>query len=129
MIMQLQSFFMHNINLIPFTKSRILDPLFQLKRLLGLGGRERRIAKLKKVLRHEVKNIVHNRKNSGDKEGYDILGRIIHQDKIHHTLSEDELCDFVMNILIAGIVCKKKDFRFLIIKFSYLYILLFIHRA
>jgi len=82
--------------------SRILDPLFQLKRLLGLGGRERRIAKLKKVLRHEVKNIVHNRKNSGDKEGYDILGRIIHQDKIHHTLSEDELCDFVMNILIAG---------------------------
>jgi len=82
--------------------SRILDPLFKLKRLLGLGHRERRIAKLKKVLRHEVKNIVHNRQNSTDKEGYDILGRIIHQDKIHHTLSEDELCDFVMNILIAG---------------------------
>ena len=67
-----------------------------------LGYRERRIAELKKMLSHEIKNIIYNRQCSEKKNGHDILGRIINHDKINCTLSEDELCDFVMNILIAG---------------------------
>lgn len=82
--------------------SRILDPLFQVKRFMCLGYRERRIAELKKMLSHEIKNIIYNRQCSEKKNVHDILGRIINHDKIKCTLSEDELCDFVMNILIAG---------------------------
>merc|ERR1712151_549017 len=83
--------------------NRILDPLFKIKRFLRLGYREKRIAELKKVLLYEVKKIIHSRRQcSQEKDSHDILGRIMNHDKIKHTLGEDELCDFVMNILIAG---------------------------
>ena len=80
--------------------------------MLGIGYRERRIAELKKILLHKVKNIVHNRQSSTEKGCNDILGRIINQDKINHALGEDELCDFVMNILIAGMFNYKSYSRF-----------------
>ena len=84
----------------------MLDPLFELKRFLQIGSRERRISVLKRVLADEASTIIKTRRRSvkdGCRLGPDLLSRFLdHSKKVGQPLHDDELHSVVMNIMIAG---------------------------
>lgn len=85
---------------------RMLDPLFELKRFLQIGSRERRISVLKRILADEASTIIKTRRRSvedGCRLGPDLLSRFLdHAKKVGQPLHDDELHSVVMNIMIAG---------------------------
>lgn len=89
-----------------YAQERLLDPLFELKRFLQIGTRERRITVLKEILAHESSVIINSRRRSvedGCPLGPDILSRFFdHTKRTNQPLRDDELHSVVMNILLAG---------------------------
>ena len=101
-----QHSFKSSIKLLATFQERILDPLYELKRLFQIGSREKRIAQLKQILFEEAMEIINSRRRSvadGDKLGPDLLSRFLdHAKKVGQPLRDDELQSVVMNVMIAG---------------------------
>ncbi len=88
-------------------QKRFLDPLFEIKRLLNLTWRERRIKVLKGIVDEFAHEVIASKRRSaeeGSPLGADLLSRFI--DHAHkegkEDISDSELRDVIMNILLAG---------------------------
>ena len=92
---------------------RWFDPIFQLKRSLQIGTREKSIVALKKILTEEsmkiIKERIQNARNGDHKLGPDLLSRFLDQQSKSKKgslddleITDDEFQSLVMNILLAG---------------------------
>ena len=84
-------------------QKRFLDPFFQVKRMFQIGKRERRIKKLKDVIDRYELTFIQDRRVNHDPVSMDILSRYIYySNKTGHHISNEDLRDVVMNIMLAG---------------------------
>jgi cytochrome P450 len=84
-------------------QKRFLDPFFQVKRMLQIGKRERRIKKLKTAIDQYAFTLIQERRVNHNPISMDILSRYIdYSNKTGHHISNQDLRDVVMNIILAG---------------------------
>ena len=84
-------------------QKRFLDPLFEVKRLLRLSWRERRIRGLKSIVDEFAYKVIASKRRKDSPLGPDLLSRFIdHAHKTNESISDSELRDVIMNILLAG---------------------------
>lgn len=87
-------------------QKRFLDPLFEIKRVLRLSWRERRIRVLKSIVDDFAYKIIASKRRSakeGSPLGSDLLSRFIdNAQKTDELILDSELRDVIMNILLAG---------------------------
>jgi cytochrome P450 len=84
-------------------QKRFLDPFFQVKRMLQIGKREKRIKKLKTAIDRYALSLIQERRVSCNPVSMDILSRYIdYSCKTGHHISNEDLRDVVMNIILAG---------------------------
>jgi len=84
-------------------QQRFLDPLFLIKRYWQVGTRERRIRQLKHVIDSFVDELINDRRINLDLVKMDILSTYIESaNKSGELITNDDLRDIVMNVLLAG---------------------------
>lgn len=84
-------------------QKRFLDPLFEIKRLLRLSSRERRIRVLKRIVDEFAYKVIASKRREESPLGPDLLSRFIdHAEKTNESISDSELRDVIMNVLLAG---------------------------
>lgn len=87
-------------------QKRFLDPLFQIKRAFRLTRRERRIRQLKRAVDDFAYDVIAGKRQSAVKGsclGPDLLSRFIdHAQRTNETISDVDLRDVIMNVLLAG---------------------------
>lgn len=85
---------------------RFGDPFFPIKRMFQLTEKERRVRELKKILDNFAYDVISRKRRTGDKTsplGPDLLSRFIeHGRKTNEEVSDSELRDVILNIMIAG---------------------------
>lgn len=87
-------------------QKRFTDPLFEIKKLFRLSYRERRIPVLKRIVdafAYKVKSSKRRSASDGSPLGPDLLSRFLdHARKNDEDISDSELRDVIMNVLLAG---------------------------
>lgn len=87
-------------------QKRFTDPLFEIKKLLRLSYRERRIPVLKEIVDEFAYKVISSKRRiaaDGSPLGPDLLSRYIdHARKSNEDISDSELRDVIMNVLLAG---------------------------
>ena len=84
-------------------QKRFLDPLFEIKRFFQVGQRERRIRELSRSIEEFVSELINDRRINLDLLKMDILSTYIEAaNRIGERVTDDDLRDVVMNVLLAG---------------------------